>query len=692
MLSLKTIIKTVVFLKIVICFFSLLTNLAFAAIPTIGTISPSSGTIAPNLAKTFTCTYSDSDGWTDLKEAYLLISTSSTALANSVYLYYDQNTNLLYLRDDTNTTWLGGYAPGSSNIIENSQAKLNCASSTVSGLTNTLTVNFNVTFKSAYSGRRYKTYLKVVDDVGGFAGWTQKGTYEVNYSPSVGTINPSSGAGYANVAQVFTATYSDQDGWQNIRYGYFLMNISTSGSNCLYVQYNQNTNRLYLRNDANTAWLGGYAPGAANVIENSYAKLHCANTSISGSVNTLTVNWSVTLKSTFIGTKNTYLRVTDDANATAAWTQKGTWIIQSDTTAPTGTIIINNDAAFTDSLNVSLTLSAEDNIGGSGLSQMQFSNDNVTWSTPEAYATSKAWTLTSGDGTKTVYVKYNDAARNWSGAFSDTIVLDMSPPSTPVVTDEGATTVNLTQIYASWSSSDPETGIVDYEYTIGTTPGGTDVVAPISLGNITSYNKTGLNLVVGQIYYVSVRAKNGVGGWSSWGTSDGIYGKNAEPQIDDIGLTEGGRYYSDSIPLTVSVTDPDDTSFQYQYSIAASSNGRFKLRSFALSGGGGTSNAGNHIIKEGTIAEAIGSDAQVVGYKLYAGYIPVYKKILELINQTPATVVQTWTPSNTYTIDLGSGGPGRRVITVQVKDSHGAVTSKQIEIFVYRRPISPPQP
>ena len=100
---------------------------AYAALPTVGTLTPSSGSVAPNIAKTFTCKYSDYDGWQNLKEAYFLVSTGTSALANSVYLYYDQNTNLLYLSDDANTAWLGGYAPGSANTIENSQVKVNCA-------------------------------------------------------------------------------------------------------------------------------------------------------------------------------------------------------------------------------------------------------------------------------------------------------------------------------------------------------------------------------------------------------------------------------------------------------------------------------------------------------------------------------------------------------------------------------------
>ena len=97
----------------------------------------------------------------------------------------------------------------------------------------------------------------------------------------------------------------------------------------------------------------------------------------------------------------------------------------ADTTPPAGSISINAGAAATKLTAVTLTLSASD---ASGVAQMQCSNDNVTYSAAEAYATTKAWTLTSGDGTKTVYVKFKDTAGNWSGAFSDTITLDTTAP------------------------------------------------------------------------------------------------------------------------------------------------------------------------------------------------------------------------------------------------------------------------
>ena len=44
---------------------------------------------------------------------------------------------------------------------------------------------------------------------------------------------------------------------------------------------------------------------------------------------------------------------------------------------------------------------------------MSFSNDELQWSDPEPYTTTKFWTLSPGAGTKTVFVQFRDAAGNW---------------------------------------------------------------------------------------------------------------------------------------------------------------------------------------------------------------------------------------------------------------------------------------
>lgn len=170
---------------ILILFFCLSAQrVAFAAAkPAIGTISPASGSTLPDTAITFTVTYSDADGWANLKEAYFLISTSPYGLSNMVYLYYDQNSNKLYLRNDNNTAWLGGFAPGAKSIMENAQAKINCNLVTVSGSGKTMTVKWNIAFKSNYAGKVYSSYLKVIDDTAKIADWTQKGAYCIYRQP-----------------------------------------------------------------------------------------------------------------------------------------------------------------------------------------------------------------------------------------------------------------------------------------------------------------------------------------------------------------------------------------------------------------------------------------------------------------------------------------------------------------------------
>jgi len=100
--------------------------------------------------------------------------------------------------------------------------------------------------------------------------------------------------------------------------------------------------------------------------------------------------------------------------------------IKLDKTAPVGSITINGGAASTTSTSVTFTLSATDDT--SGVAQMRFSNDNVAWTNWEAYAASKAWTLTLGDGSRTVFVQFMDNAGLVSTTYSATINLSTLPP------------------------------------------------------------------------------------------------------------------------------------------------------------------------------------------------------------------------------------------------------------------------
>jgi glucose/arabinose dehydrogenase len=92
-----------------------------------------------------------------------------------------------------------------------------------------------------------------------------------------------------------------------------------------------------------------------------------------------------------------------------------------DIVKPSGTVLINGGAARTKRRVVNLALSASDPEPGTGVDSMRFSNDGTTWSTWEPYGTSKVWYLSSGYGTKTVYVQFRDRAGNASEVATDTI-------------------------------------------------------------------------------------------------------------------------------------------------------------------------------------------------------------------------------------------------------------------------------
>lgn len=90
---------------------------------------------------------------------------------------------------------------------------------------------------------------------------------------------------------------------------------------------------------------------------------------------------------------------------------------------------INNGDAQTTSNTVLLTMAA------ASASQMLVSNNpNFTNSLWEPYATSKTWTLSSGSGTKTVYIKFesSDGSRADGPAATITVVAP-TPAATPVV-------------------------------------------------------------------------------------------------------------------------------------------------------------------------------------------------------------------------------------------------------------------
>ena len=117
------------------------------------------------------------------------------------------------------------------------------------------------------------------------------------------------------------------------------------------------------------------------------------------------------------GTYKYYCIIKDSENQTAQ-SNEVTLTVTSDV------IVINGGTETANSTSVTLTLSASGIM--SNVTQMCFSNNNVDWSAWEPYSTTKQWTLTAENGTKTVYAKFMNGAGDISDVYQDSITLAMA--------------------------------------------------------------------------------------------------------------------------------------------------------------------------------------------------------------------------------------------------------------------------
>ncbi|MBI4176340.1 MAG: hypothetical protein HY518_03985 [Candidatus Aenigmarchaeota archaeon] len=111
-----------------------------------------------------------------------------------------------------------------------------------------------------------------------------------------------------------------------------------------------------------------------------------------------------------------------------------------DVTQPSASISVNNGAPNTTTPNVTLYLTFSDS--GSGVKDCRYANEDLLFTGWMGCTATQAWSLSSGDGTKTVYYEVRDNALNIR-QVSDTIQL--LPPCTDtdggfVVTVQGTAT------------------------------------------------------------------------------------------------------------------------------------------------------------------------------------------------------------------------------------------------------------
>lgn len=150
-------------------------------------------------------------------------------------------------------------------------------------------------------------------------------------------------------------------------------------------------------------------------------------TATDGTFDSLSEEYSCNVSGLGEGEHTVYIRSYDENTSYTAQSKYKTVNITVDLTLPTGSISINNGKGSTNNTEVELNISATDNI--SGVVQMMISSNadfnSAEW---EAYSSTKAWSISSGDGEKVVYIKFKDGAGNISSVYSDGILMDTVKP------------------------------------------------------------------------------------------------------------------------------------------------------------------------------------------------------------------------------------------------------------------------
>ncbi|MCA9968902.1 MAG: hypothetical protein KC425_01740, partial [Anaerolineales bacterium] len=156
-------------------------------------------------------------------------------------------------------------------------------------------------------------------------------------------------------------------------------------------------------------------------------------------------------------------------------------------------VIINREAVETDSRSVALYV-----YGQGWATEMRFRNEGGSWSAWRPYAPDAAWTLSSGNGLKTVQAEIRDGGGSVRGA-SDTILLDevivepvltvtpaaltfLADTADPRPSQQAVTIGNAGQVTMTWQlTAQPAVGWLGTLPATGSLGGGTAVDVPVPI-------------------------------------------------------------------------------------------------------------------------------------------------------------------------------------------------------------------
>jgi len=305
-----------------------------ASTPTPSSMPPHNQSILPQTGDnpagslyTIRSVYSDPNGADDIANVVLRAGDSNS---NALYVQYSAVSRKFYLLNDAGTSYLGGFDPGSPNVINNSRGAFDCSLSKVETVGNQLVVTWALLPSDSFVGT-HNLYQLARDRTGAQTDLERMGLWTVLIRPSINlapgnvSLMPANGSTQAGVTQFITTTYSDLNGVEDI--ANVVLRVRDSNSNALYVQYSAIARKFYLLNDAGTTYLGGFAPGSPNVINNTRGALDCSLSKVETVGNQLVVTWALVPSEVFVGTHSLYQLVRDRSGAQTDLERMGFWTI-----------------------------------------------------------------------------------------------------------------------------------------------------------------------------------------------------------------------------------------------------------------------------------------------------------------------------------------------------------------------------
>jgi hypothetical protein len=295
---------------------------AYAATPPSSvSVSPAAATVTTDVGAIFTANFSDPDGWEDLRHADLLVTSGAGQPRCRVRYNHDRDT--FQLLD-------GGWsdvvvAPASTALCQ-----LDPTQSSYLGSGNDLAVSFHLTFTNAFQGR-HGLRLKAQDDARTNSARVKHGfviVEEPREAPTTISVVPGSATVPAKEELIISATFSDANGWENLRD--VELRVETGANPCR-VRYRQNSDLLQIFDVfSGNVWRTSGHPGGGNTRGSHGCALNPRNSSVSGSGDSLTVNFAMQFQPDVVGELAVRLKAKDDDGGNAPLSLHGSVTVGPD--------------------------------------------------------------------------------------------------------------------------------------------------------------------------------------------------------------------------------------------------------------------------------------------------------------------------------------------------------------------------